>query len=72
VEICKGSDDFADELSKYCALNSSRHKRLMAAVSLDPPLPVYLFNVVALMRDKTAKGYPIKKVCTIVLVSDML
>ena len=32
-------------------------------VSLDPPLPVYLFNLVASLRDKTAKGYPIKKVC---------
>lgn len=36
----------------------------MATVSLDPPLPVYLFNVVAGLREKTAKGYPIKKVCT--------
>jgi len=32
------------------------------SVSLDPPLPVYLFNVVAGLRDKSAKGYPIKKV----------
>jgi hypothetical protein len=32
------------------------------AVSLDPPLPVYLFNVVSGLRDKSAKGYPIKKV----------
>ncbi|KJA24554.1 hypothetical protein HYPSUDRAFT_136073 [Hypholoma sublateritium FD-334 SS-4] len=30
-------------------------------MSLDPPLPVYLFNVVSNLRDKTAKGYPIKK-----------
>lgn len=30
-------------------------------MSLDPPLPVYLFNVVAGLREKTAKGYPIKK-----------
>ncbi|KAF8204897.1 hypothetical protein BJ912DRAFT_1018161 [Pholiota molesta] len=30
-------------------------------MSLDPPLPVYLFNVIANLRDKTAKGYPIKK-----------
>ncbi|KAF7433326.1 Factor arrest protein 11 [Pleurotus ostreatus] len=30
-------------------------------MSLDPPLPVYLFNVVAGMRDKSAKNYPIKK-----------
>lgn len=32
------------------------------SVSLDPPLPVYLFNLVAGLRDKSAKGYPIKKV----------
>ena len=31
-------------------------------VSLEPPLPVYLFNVVAGLRDKSAKGYPVKKV----------
>ncbi|TEB35348.1 hypothetical protein FA13DRAFT_1910340 [Coprinellus micaceus] len=30
-------------------------------MSLDPPFPVYLFNVVAGLRDKSAKGYPIKK-----------
>ncbi|KAF9076476.1 hypothetical protein BDP27DRAFT_1442530 [Rhodocollybia butyracea] len=31
-------------------------------MSLDPPLPVYLFGVVSGLRDKSAKGYPIKKV----------
>lgn len=31
-------------------------------MSLDPPLPVYLFNVVSGLRDKSAKGYPMKKV----------
>ncbi|KIO13038.1 hypothetical protein M404DRAFT_13101 [Pisolithus tinctorius Marx 270] len=30
-------------------------------MSMDPPLPVYLFNVVSGLKDKTAKGYPIKK-----------
>ncbi|KAF5393764.1 hypothetical protein D9757_000267 [Collybiopsis confluens] len=30
-------------------------------MSLDPPLPVYLFNLVSGLRDKSAKGYPIKK-----------
>ncbi|KAL5527397.1 hypothetical protein ACEPAG_6188 [Sanghuangporus baumii] len=30
-------------------------------MSLDPPLPVYLFNVVAGLRDKSFKGYPVKK-----------
>ncbi|CAK5262962.1 unnamed protein product [Mycena citricolor] len=30
-------------------------------MSFDPPLPVYLFSVVAGLRDKSAKGYPVKK-----------
>ncbi|KAI6117629.1 hypothetical protein EV401DRAFT_2057754 [Pisolithus croceorrhizus] len=30
-------------------------------MSMDPPLPVYLFNVVSGLKDKSAKGYPIKK-----------
>ncbi|KAI9001102.1 N1221-domain-containing protein [Trametes punicea] len=30
-------------------------------MSLEPPLPVYLFNVVAGLRDKSARGYPVKK-----------
>src|SRR5712675_1548115 len=31
-------------------------------VGMDPPLPVYFFNVVSGLRDKSAKGYPVKKV----------
>ncbi|KIL68265.1 hypothetical protein M378DRAFT_8934 [Amanita muscaria Koide BX008] len=30
-------------------------------MSLDPALPVYLFHLVAGLRDKSTKGYPIKK-----------
>ncbi|KAF9452194.1 N1221-domain-containing protein [Macrolepiota fuliginosa MF-IS2] len=30
-------------------------------MSLDPPLPVYLFSIISNLRDKSAKGYPIKK-----------
>ena len=42
-------------------------------MSLEPPLPVYLFNVVAGLRDKSAKGYPVKKVGSfscLVMLSD--
>ncbi|KAH8830238.1 hypothetical protein DL96DRAFT_1592116 [Flagelloscypha sp. PMI_526] len=35
-------------------------------MSLDPPLPVYMFGVVASLKDKPAKGYPIKKLLLIV------
>ncbi|TFK55880.1 hypothetical protein OE88DRAFT_1652388 [Heliocybe sulcata] len=44
IEVCKGHDDFADEM-----------------MSLDPPLPVYLMNVVASLKDRISKGYPVKK-----------
>jgi hypothetical protein len=30
-------------------------------VALDPPLPIYLVNLVAGLREKNAKGYPVKK-----------
>lgn len=62
IQVFKGHDDFAEELSKWtqiirrvCVLNC-------AIVSMEPPLPVYLFTVVANMREKLAKGYPMKKV----------
>jgi len=63
IEAFKGHDDFADELSTFNVFHS-----ILAAVpnvilvSLDPPLPVYLFTVVAGLKEKSAKGYPIKKV----------
>ncbi|KAN0064740.1 Factor arrest protein 11 [Thecaphora frezii] len=30
-------------------------------MSLDPPLPIFLFGLVASLREKSAKGYPVKK-----------
>ena len=60
IEAFKGHDDFADELStsfvQYVKITN------VILVSLDPPLPVYIFTVVAGLREKNAKGYPIKKV----------
>lgn len=35
---------------------------VLKSVSLDPPLPVYLYTIVAGLRDKSFKGYPVKKV----------
>lgn len=32
------------------------------SVTLAPPLPIYLFSLVAGLREKNAKGYPVKKV----------
>lgn len=61
IEVFKDHDGFADELSKY------QYVRILTAtdlsqVSLDPPLPTYLYNVVSGLRDKSARGYPVKKV----------
>jgi hypothetical protein len=61
IEIFKERDDFADELSACCSEKTSQANSDWL-VSMDPPLPVYLFNVVSALRDKSAKGYPIKKV----------
>ncbi len=46
------------------SLQSSRIESTLerSPVSMDPPLPVYFFNVVSGLRDKSAKGYPVKKV----------
>ncbi|GAA6059340.1 hypothetical protein JCM10212_003238 [Sporobolomyces blumeae] len=30
-------------------------------MALDPPMPIHLFNLVAGLREKNAKGYPVKK-----------
>lgn len=35
-------------------------------MSLDPPLPIYLFGQVAALREKNAKGYPVKKLLLLV------
>lgn len=43
-------------------LVSINFDRTPLSVSMDPPLPVYLFNVVSGLKEKSAKGYPIKKV----------
>lgn len=64
IEVFKGHEDFAEELSKFYVQS---HFNLLAncsllIVSLDPPLPVYLFSIISNLRDKSAKGYPIKKV----------
>ena len=29
---------------------------------MDPPFPIYVFNLVSSLKDKSAKGYPVKKV----------
>ena len=31
-------------------------------MTLDPPLPVVFFSLIASLKDKSPKGYPVKKV----------
>lgn len=64
IEVFKGHEDFADELSESVMCLYALSSIHSQTVTLDPPLPVYLFNVVAGLRDKSAKGYPVKKVCS--------
>ncbi|SPO45016.1 related to FAR11 - protein involved in recovery from cell cycle arrest in response to pheromone [Moesziomyces antarcticus] len=47
----------------YSLLESSRGEEEWGdeLMSLDPPLPIFLFGLVASLREKSAKGYPVKK-----------
>ena len=47
----------------YSLLESSRGEDEWGdeLMSLDPPLPIFLFGLVASLREKSAKGYPVKK-----------
>ncbi|CEH11967.1 Uncharacterized conserved protein [Ceraceosorus bombacis] len=64
--------DFLDEINLEIALHFAQLYILVETgrgepelgdelMSLDPPLPVFLFGLVASLRDKNAKGYPVKK-----------
>lgn len=64
LEILRGDPTWADDLSKLCARSRPvlHVTDCFCIVSLDPPLPIYLFSLVAGLREKNAKGYPVKKV----------
>jgi len=62
IEVFKGHEDFAEELSQSPSILLPPQFTENDTVSLEPPLPVYLFSVISNLRDKSAKGYPIKKV----------
>ncbi|KAF9247001.1 hypothetical protein BU15DRAFT_84575 [Melanogaster broomeanus] len=61
-------EEFTTEISVYLGMMyhlievfKERDDFADELMSMDPPLPVYLFNVVSGLKDKSAKGYPIKK-----------
>lgn len=61
VEVFRGDDTFGDELSKrylfYGWLN---------AVAMSPPLPIVLFQMLASLKDRLPKGFPVKKVLLLI------
>lgn len=69
TECSRGDEAWGDELSTsdtdpcppdipcLCGLTETS----AVAVTLEPPMPVYLYNQVAGLRERNAKGYPVKK-----------
>lgn len=66
VEIFRGDESWADELSEHSVISSTLEAAdtdyFERKVALDPPLPIHLLHLVAGLREKNAKGYPVKKV----------
>ncbi|KAI6047109.1 hypothetical protein EDC04DRAFT_2621732 [Pisolithus marmoratus] len=61
-------EEFTTEISVYLGMMyhiievfKERDDFADELMSMDPPLPVYLFNVVSGLKERSAKGYPIKK-----------
>lgn len=60
VEVFRSDETFGDELSQL--LIPSEWLKLTFIVAITPPLPVTLFQMVASLKDRLPKGYPVKKV----------
>lgn len=58
VEVFRTDDTFGDELSEC----RQREPVLTLVVAMTPPLPLVLFQMVASLKDRLPKGYPVKKV----------
>lgn len=63
VEVFRSDDTFGDELSQFQVPD---RMRLTLSVELSPPMPVFLFSLVAGLRDKAGQGYPVKKLLLLV------
>jgi hypothetical protein len=60
VEVFRTDETFGDELSKSYQIDPGRQ---LMSVAMTPPLPLVLFQMVAGLKDRLPKGYPVKKVC---------
>jgi len=58
VEVSRSDETFGDELSGSLAFHKDAANRV---VGMTPSLPLILFNIVAGLRDRLPKGYPVKK-----------
>jgi hypothetical protein len=58
VEVSRSDDTFGDELSEYLTFHKDVADKV---VGMTPSLPLILFNIVAGLRDRLPKGYPVKK-----------
>lgn len=65
IEIFKGDEEFGDELSIIFFSHKCLLSEYISAVSLDPPLPIYIINLLGSLKERSAKGYPMKKVCSL-------
>ncbi len=61
VEVFRTDESFGDELSEFPLSTSAETDSTIVAMS--PPLPLILFQMIAGLKDKLPKGYPVKKVC---------
>ena len=70
IEVFRNDETFGDELSMlFAGGKMGVWLRLgfffpSVPVAMEEPLPVYLLGLVASLRDKPHKGFPVKKVCT--------
>lgn len=62
-------DDINTEVSFYCGMLyflvqifKGDEEFADELMSLDPPLPISLFNMVSTIKDKSLRGYPVKKI----------
>ena len=71
MEVFRNDDEFAEELSTWfylLFLHNHNHgcwtdTRRLFAVSMEPPLPIYFFQMLANLKDRSTKSFPAKKVC---------
>ena len=60
VEVSRSDPDFGEELSTWPLILS--FAKADGPVAMSPSLPIVLFQMIALLKDRVFKEYPVKKV----------